>query len=157
MSANLCSCSHTGTSDPVISGLNPSLCSQRAPRVLEMWWSRWSKAFWSLHLCALQILQALQPPTNKGLSLTYMLHQWNKKQDLNIWDWPNEWQSGQPMAQQYWGPQGVSYRGCNTSRAEADALLTPCQTQGEMLMTFSLKHWGDIERETLMTLYLSGH
>lgn len=51
----------------------------------------------------------------------------------------------------------MSDRGCDTSRTEADALLTPCQTQGGMLMTLSLKHRGDIEGETLMTLYLSGH
>lgn len=152
MSASLCSCSHTGTSDWVISGQNPSLCSQqKAPSLLAMWSWRWSKAFRSVHLCALQIRQVLQPPTNKELCLTHMIRHWNKTEDLYVWDWPNEWQLGQPMAQHYWGPRGVSDRGCDTSRAVADALLTPSQTQGEMLMTFSLKHWGHIERETLMT------
>lgn len=61
------------------------------------------------------------------------------------------------MAQRHWWPRGMSDRGCDTSRTEADAVLTPCQTQGEMLMTFSFKHWGYIARETLMTLYLTGH
>lgn len=138
--------------------LNLSLCcQQKAPRLLAMSARQRSKAFRSVHLCALQMLQVFQPPINKELSLTRMLRHWNKTQDLDVCVQPNERQSGQPMAKCDWGPQGMSDRGCDTGRTEADALLTPCQTQGGMLMTFSLKHRGDIEGETLMTLYLSGH
>jgi len=42
----------------------------------------------------------------------------------------------------------MSDKGRDTSRTEADALLTSRQTQGGMLMTFSLKNRGGTERNT---------
>lgn len=156
MSASLCSCSLTGTSNWVILGLNLSLCSQqKALGVLAMWSWRWSKAFRSVHLCALQILQVLQPLSTKELSLTHMLHHWNKAGDLCVRDNPNERHSGQPMIEPYWEPRGMSDRGCDPSRTEVDALLTPCHTQGKMLMNAP---WPTEEIQTeLMTRHLCGH
>lgn len=53
----------------------------------------------------------------------------DKKEDIYICHCLNKQQSGQPMAQRYSGPQGMSDRGCDSSRIEADALLTPSWTQ----------------------------
>lgn len=125
MSATLCSCSQTGIRDWVFPGLNPSLCSQQSLSDCWQCSHEGDQRLFDLYNCVpCKYCKFWSPLPTKGF-LWPTCSATEIKTETSSCDWPNKWHSGQPMARRYWGPRGMSDRGCDTSGTEADALLTP--------------------------------
>lgn len=151
MPASLFSCSCTETSDWVISYyIHLSVSAKKPLRVLVQSW-RWSNPFRSVHLRALKIPEVLLlpecqlwPSTKiKPRTSVFVMTLMNVSQ-------VNQWQS-YTEGLQGWVIEDV------IPAEKSQMLFWLSQSQGGMLMSFSLKNWRNTGREKLMTLYLCGH